>query len=722
MDHIKSAFKHDHHPNSFNSYEDCPHQINLAIKSSLSRKGAEEGSLSDERSTPKIPHNHQPDQLSRGSFLTSIYCTQQPRCHELPANYVQEFNESFSELKRSLATLIVVPSHDVDTLVRRMTHSSVAKYEERQLYNLLLLHDNPNLRVIYVSSEKISDVVIGYYLRLGSNKDTWRDQLSRLTMLSVNDSSFSATLSQKILERPQILRQLQDMIFQTRLKTSTLPNQADSLEHENVNIKHYVGLSVYTGSSSCSLLSEVLGLPLLEADQACLHWGTKQGSREIFYASQIPFPRGTPDIDCGDFETLLTTLPNATKQTEENNEERNTWEKNKHYIRSSRALSMGLARQIMLKNVRPQSWIIKLNQGSCGSRTATLNLTDLQNDPRYQADKLSESRTLFSAALANGIFNQKLNELALGIENRLPLMQFNDPSVTWETGSEDDHPGFRHQMYRLGAICEELMENVCGPVRVGGEDIFIQSPSFQGIITVNDKTWELDYCRCKSSVHVVSTHEQVLRGIVFVGCEMPAAEPYRTKLIEYGLKIGYQLADRGVLGHYSVDFLAIPRLDIKDTEKSIAWDLVAIEINLRQGGTTHPHAIMEALVGGGSIDKVDGTFKIHEGNIPRYYVATDAFTDPLLKGLSPEDLISAIESEDNPDARRLHWDQSRKVGTVFYLFRALKAEGKIGFTCIGATREEAKSLFNSTICFILHLAANKSKDTAPSAFIHCEKE
>lgn len=142
--------------------------------------------------------------------------------------------------------------------------------------------------------------------------------------------------------------------------------------------------------------------------------------------------------------------------------------------------------------------------------------------------------------------------------------------------------------------------------------------------------------------------------------------------------------------------------------------MIAIEINLRQGGTTHPHAIMEALVGGGSIDKIDGTFKLYEGSIPRYYVATDAFRDPLLKTLSAEDLISAIESEDNPDARRLHWDQSRKIGTVFYLFRALKAEGRIGFTCIGATREEAKSMFNATISFVLHLAGNMSKDTAPS--------
>jgi hypothetical protein len=264
----------------------------------------------------------------------------------------------------------------------------------------------------------------------------------------------------------------------------------------------------------------------------------------------------------------------------------------------------------------------------------------------------------------------------------------------------------------LGAIAEELFENDCASMKFEEEEISIRSPSFQGVITVNDKACESGGCVNRNSVHVISTHEQVLSGIVFVGCEMPAAEAYRKKLIEYGLQIGSQLADHGVVGHFSVDFLAIPRLDVDEAKESIKWDLVAVEINLRQGGTTHPHAVMEILVGGGRIDELDGRFKTREGNNPRYYVATDSFKDPLLRNLSDSDLICAIESENDPDARRLHWDQSRKVGTVFHLFRALKSEGRIGFTCIGTTEEEAKSMFNSTIRFITLLAAKKSNDMA----------
>lgn len=168
----------------------------------------------------------------------------------------------------------------------------------------------------------------------------------------------------------------------------------------------------------------------------------------------------------------------------------------------------------------------------------------------------------------------------------------------------------------------------------------------------------------------------------------------------------------GAIGHFSVDFLAIPRLDVDHSNRLIKWELVAIEINLRQGGTTHPHAVMEILVGGGTMDESDGMFKTHDGNNPRYYVATDGFKDPLLTNLSAKDLICAIESEDNPTARLIHWDKNSLVGTVFHLFRALKPEGRIGFTCIGATEEQAESMFKSTIRFLLDLAASKVVDGA----------
>jgi len=69
--------------------------------------------------------------------------------------------------------------------------------------------------------------------------------------------------------------------------------------------QHYVGLSIFTGLEASSCLSLALGLPLLEADLAHLHWGTKQGSGEMFLASGRPYPPGTPNHDCGDYATLL---------------------------------------------------------------------------------------------------------------------------------------------------------------------------------------------------------------------------------------------------------------------------------------------------------------------------------------------------------------------------------------------------------------------------------
>jgi len=357
--------------------------------------------------------------------------------------------------------------------------------------------------------------------------------------------------------------------------------------------------------------------------------------------------------------------------------------------------------------------MIKLNQGFCGRCNATLDLSELQNDPRYKACKLSENTENTSpdaTFLLNKDVNDKITDLALNIERRLPLMQFMDPSLIWDNPSNDaDHPGFHCQMQRLGVIAEELIENICSSISSRDEAVSIRSPSFQGVISEDDKC---DGSIPNRTVYAVSTHEQVLKGLVFVGCKMPAAEPYRTKLIEYGLKIGRQLADHGVIGHFSVDFLAIPRVELDRSISLIKWELVAIEINLRQGGTTHPHAVMEILVGGGSIDEADGLFKTHEGNNPRYYVATDSFKDPILTNLSAKDLISAIESEDNPTARLVHWDKNRMVGTVFHLFRSLKSEGRIGFTCIGATEEQAESMFNSTIRFILDLAASKVADAA----------
>ncbi len=45
--------------------------------------------------------------------------------------------------------------------------------------------------------------------------------------------------------------------------------------------------------------------------------------------------------------------------------------------------------------------------------------------------------------------------------------------------------------------------------------------------------------------------------------------------------VGKNLAAKGVIDHYSVDFLAVP-----NPQSSIKYDLYALEINIRQGGVS----------------------------------------------------------------------------------------------------------------------------------------
>jgi hypothetical protein len=98
------------------------------------------------------------------------------------------------------------------------------------------------------------------------------------------------------------------------------------------------------------------------------------------------------------------------------------------------------------------------------------------------------------------------------------------------------------------------------------EGNLLTSPSFQGVI------------ESPGVLRVLSTHEQLLEGQVFTGCKFPANHDYWQELIRHGIKIGNHLATKGVLGHFSADFLAI-----SGKANSGDWNLYAIEINLRQG-------------------------------------------------------------------------------------------------------------------------------------------
>ena len=127
-----------------------------------------------------------------------------------------------------------------------------------------------------------------------------------------------------------------------------------------------------------------------------------------------------------------------------------------------------------------------------------------------------------------------------------------------------------------------------------------------------------------------------------------------------------------------MDFIAVPQSDGN-------WELHAIEINLRKGGTTHPFMTLKFLTKG-DYRFEDGLFYSQQGK-PKYYVASDNLQQPHYRGLLPNDLMDIIAQH------RLHFDTSTETGTVFHLMGCLSEFGKVGLTSIGNSLAEAQQIY-----------------------------
>ena len=71
--------------------------------------------------------------------------------------------------------------------------------------------------------------------------------------------------------------------------------------------------------------------------------------------------------------------------------------------------------------------------------------------------------------------------------------------------------------------------------------------------------------------------------------------------------------------------------------------MLALEINLRKGGTTHPYVVLCHLVPG-KYDPEAGAWKASDGT-QRWYWATDNLIDESWLGLAPDAVIRAIAAE-----------------------------------------------------------------------------
>jgi len=470
-------------------------------------------------------------------------------------------------------------------------------------------------------------------------------------MLSPNGSS-QRSLSEKLLEDQKLMEKIQG-ILATRICS----------DNKVAYIRVQAGISVFAGSTSIDELAKRLNLRLVGASGDDLYWGTKQGSRQIFQSCEIPHPPGTPDPSVGD-EDLLELGPKSKSAAYIDKTRGETWEDNQRFIRSPRALSIGLARQILLKGIRPRKWVVKLNQGFSGKGNAFLDLQSIQqNSPSYDEENYLNLPKSTKEAITS---------VANKIEGTLRFMEFEDPNLTWDGTGRD--AGFRQQMKRLGTVAEAFVEGVQS------------SPSVQVVVDPDDKRTS------EARVRVLSTHEQLLHGQVYEGCINPASSWYRLKIMEYGKKIGEHLVSRRIVGHFSADFLA--------SEDSTSQSCVvnAVEINLRQGGTTHPASTVSILCGGGMDD--DGVFRTRRGE-RRCYIATDTYEDERLLGMSSPELLDKVE---DPSSSLPRWNPDTMEGVVFHLFRCLEVNGRIGFTAIASTLDKARIIYDKTIGFLDEVA------------------
>ena len=272
--------------------------------------------------------------------------------------------------------------------------------------------------------------------------------------------------------------------------------------------------------------------------------------------------------------------------------------------------------------------VVKLNEGVSGEGNANVDLTGLP-EPGDPAERAA-------------------------LEERFRAMEFELQGATYEE--------YVAKLAERGGIVEE---------RIVGEEI--RSPSVQLRVTP------------LGEVELLSTHDQILggpSGQSYLGARFPADTDYAATITREAAKIGARLAKEGVIGRFALDFVVVGRADG-------GWDIYAIELNLRKGGTTHPFLTLQFLTDG-AYDPEAAEFRAPSG-LPKCFVASDHVESPSYRGLTPDDLFDIVVRHG------LHFDQSRQTGVVFHMMSALPEHGRVGLTAIGESHEQAGELYDRTV-------------------------
>ena len=191
-----------------------------------------------------------------------------PNFDELQARLVPLW-KSIERLNQDEQTIVVVPSLTVDIGDRR--GATIQAYEERFLFLLLLLRQ-PRARLVYVTSLPILPSVIDYYLDLLPGVIPSHAR-KRLFLVSTLDGS-SRPLTEKVLERPRLIRRIRELIVD--------PERAHLVPYNTTELERDLALA--------------LRIPMYGADPRHFHFGTKTGCRRLFAEEGVPHPLGREEI------------------------------------------------------------------------------------------------------------------------------------------------------------------------------------------------------------------------------------------------------------------------------------------------------------------------------------------------------------------------------------------------------------------------------------------
>eukprot|EP01083_Nonionella_stella_P277859 944794_1 len=190
----------------------------------------------------------------------------------------------------------------------------------------------------------------------------------------------------------------------------------------------------------------------------------KHDSRALFRSCDVPMAPGTPDVDD---EDLLSSPKHGL-----------LWSSGHKFLCMPRDLALGIARQIVMNNVKPKRWMVKLNQGFSGKGNASFDIQTVQ-------DKIYLDSSGHPIIDKNALVNSMSNE----IETLFPKLKFECEELSWRGDSK--HTSFIDQMSRLGAVAEVFVAGSC-----------VRSPSVQAVVDPK--------LSAEDRIQILSTHEQVL--------------------------------------------------------------------------------------------------------------------------------------------------------------------------------------------------------------------